>query len=76
MDQVTIYLDTEIENKMKTAAQTSQLSVSKWIANIIEKKYQQNGHKMLSIWQVAGKMVFHNTKEFERVNGLNIEDWY
>ena len=38
MGQVTIYLDTEIENKMKTAAQTSQLSVSKWIANIIEEK--------------------------------------
>ncbi len=38
MGQVTIYLDNEIENKMKTAAKTSHLSVSKWIANIIKEK--------------------------------------
>ena len=38
MGQVTIYLDNEIENKMKTAAKTSHLSVSKWIAKIIEDK--------------------------------------
>ena len=38
MGQVTIYLDNEIENKMKTAAKTSDLSVSKWIANIIKEK--------------------------------------
>lgn len=38
MGQVTIYLDNEIENKMKTAAKTSHLSVSKWIAEIIKEK--------------------------------------
>ena len=38
MGQVTIYLDNEIENKMKIAAKTSDLSVSKWIANIIKEK--------------------------------------
>ncbi|MEA2084528.1 MAG: CopG family transcriptional regulator [Thermodesulfobacteriota bacterium] len=38
MGQVTIYLDNEIENKMKTAAKTCDLSVSKWIANIIIEK--------------------------------------
>ncbi len=38
MGQVTTYLDNEIENKMKTTAQTSALSVSKWIVNIIKEK--------------------------------------
>ena len=38
MGQVTIYLDNEIENKMKKAAKTGRLSVSKWIANIIKEK--------------------------------------
>ena len=38
MGQVTIYIDNEIENKMKAAAKTSDLSVSKWIANIIKEK--------------------------------------
>ncbi len=38
MGQVTIYLDKEIENKLKTAAKSSKLSVSKWVANIIKEK--------------------------------------
>jgi hypothetical protein len=38
MGQVTIYLDNDLENKMKAAARTSDLSVSKWIANIIKEK--------------------------------------
>ncbi|MEA3467672.1 MAG: CopG family transcriptional regulator [Thermodesulfobacteriota bacterium] len=36
MGQVTIYLESEIENKMKKAAKTSHLSVSKWIGKIIK----------------------------------------
>ncbi len=38
MAQVTIYLDSTIESKLKKAAKSSQLSVSKWIAKIIEEK--------------------------------------
>ena len=38
MGQITIYLEHEIENKIKTAAKTSNLSVSKWIGNIIKEK--------------------------------------
>jgi hypothetical protein len=36
--QVTIYLNQEIENKMKNAAKSSNISVSKWVANIIQEK--------------------------------------
>ena len=38
MGQVTIYLDHEIENMMKNAAKSSHISVSKWVANIIQEK--------------------------------------
>lgn len=38
MGQITIYLDKGLETKMKTAAKASDLSVSKWIADIIKEK--------------------------------------
>ncbi len=38
MAQVTIYLDSTIESKLKKSAKSSQLLVSKWVAQIIEKK--------------------------------------
>ncbi len=38
MGQVTIYLDNEIENKMKHAARANHVSVSKWVANIIRER--------------------------------------
>ena len=38
MGQVTIYLDSEIEKKMKSAAKSSHISVSKWVASIIKEK--------------------------------------
>ena len=38
MSQITIYLDKELENEMKTAVKASRLSVSKWIANLIREK--------------------------------------
>jgi hypothetical protein len=38
MGQVTIYLDKDTENKLKKAAQSSHLSVSKWVAGVIEEK--------------------------------------
>ncbi len=38
MGQVTIYLEDEIEIKMRSAAKAMNLSQSKWIANIIKEK--------------------------------------
>ena len=34
MGQVTIYLDNETENKLKKAARSSHLSVSKWVTSV------------------------------------------
>ena len=38
MGQVTIYLEDEIERKMKDAAKSAHLSQSKWIAQLIQEK--------------------------------------
>ncbi len=36
MGQITIYLDDDTENKLKKVAKSNRLSVSKWIAGLIE----------------------------------------
>lgn len=38
MGQVTIYLEDEIEYRMKKAAESAHLSKSKWIAKLIHEK--------------------------------------
>lgn len=40
MGQVTIYLDSETEEKMRAFVKSKQLSQSKWIANLIREKLQ------------------------------------
>ena len=38
MGQVTIYLEDEVEAKMRSAAKSMKVSQSKWIANLIKEK--------------------------------------
>jgi len=38
MGQVTIYLDRETEQRMKRAAKSNRMSVSKWVASAIQEK--------------------------------------
>lgn len=38
MGQVTIYLEDEIERKMRSAAKTMNMPQSKWIASVIKEK--------------------------------------
>jgi len=38
MSQVTLYLDTETEEKMKTAAKAAGVSQSRWVADLIREK--------------------------------------
>lgn len=55
MGQVTIYLDSEIEKKMKQAAKSSDLSVSKWVAGLIAEKvrteWPQDVINLAGAWQ-------------------------
>lgn len=52
MSQVTIYLPNELEQKIKRAAKTSSLSLSKWITQIIEEKI--SGEWSQDIIELAG----------------------
>ena len=38
MGQVTIYLEDEVEAKMRSAAKSAHLSKSKWVTNLIKDK--------------------------------------
>ncbi len=63
MGQVTIYLDNQIENKMKTAVKTSHLSVSKWIAKLIKddelvKRSKQDGLGKTFIFEARKFIIF------------------
>ena len=52
MSQVTIYLEEEIEQKMVLAAQSANLSKSKWIAQLIQDKVANEWPQ--SIVDIAG----------------------
>ncbi len=55
MGQVTIYLDNETENKLKKAAKSSNLSVSKLVAGVIKEKivteWPQDVVKLAGSWK-------------------------
>ncbi len=73
MGQVTIYLENEIENKLKIAAKTSNLSVSKWVANIIREKisteWPQDVVKLAGSW----KDDFPSIEEIRSTQGMDIK---
>lgn len=52
MGQVTIYLEDNIESKMRSAAKSMHLSQSKWIASLIEEKI--NDEWPASVKNLAG----------------------
>ena len=54
MGQVTIYLDDEIESKMRESAEAMKLSKSKWIADLIKEKvtdeWPESVRKLAGAW--------------------------
>jgi hypothetical protein len=71
MGQVTIYLDNEIENKLKKAAKASKKSVSKWVAAIINEKvsteWPHNIKKLAGSW----KNDFPSLDEIRSTQGID-----
>lgn len=55
MSQITIYLENEIEQKVRAAAKASQLSVSKFITNVLKEKtateWPQDVIKLAGCWK-------------------------
>ena len=63
MGQVTIYLEDEVEAKMREAAKTMHMSQSRWIANIIKEKVADEWPE--SILKLAGAW-----KDFPTLNEI------
>ena len=71
MGQVTIYLDNEIENKMKKAAKTSAISVSKWVADIIKEKVLTEWPQDVINLPGSWKEDFPSLEEIRSTNGVD-----
>ena len=73
MGQVTIYLDNETENKLKSAARASQKSVSKWVAEIINEKisteWPENIAELVGSW----KDDFPSLDEIRSTEGVDVK---
>lgn len=52
MAQITIYLDAELDAKLRTAAKQAQLSTSRWIAKLVEEKLANEWP--ISVREMAG----------------------
>ncbi len=70
MGQVTIYLDDELETKMRSAAKSMHLSQSKWIASLIEKKVNKEWSE--SVKNLAG--AWSNFPTLEEIRSYRKED--
>ena len=70
MGQVTIYLDDELETKMRAAAKSMHLSQSKWIAGLIEKKVNKEWSE--SVKNLAG--AWSNFPTLEEIRSSRKED--
>ncbi|MHB8414930.1 MAG: CopG family transcriptional regulator [Acidiferrobacteraceae bacterium] len=55
MGQVTIYLDDENENRLRTAAKAAGVPVSRWIAHLIQKQsntvWPESARALAGAWQ-------------------------
>lgn len=72
MSQVTIYLDDELEKKMRKAAEAMNLSKSRWIAAIIEEKLRTDWPA--SVMALAGAWEeFPTIEEIRATDGEDIE---
>jgi len=71
MGQVTIYLDDEIESKMRASVKAMNLSKSKWIANLIKEKVTDEWPE--SVRKLAGSWKdFPSAEEIRQTMGKDI----
>ena len=71
MGQVTIYLDSRVEDRMRRVVKSSNLSQSKWIAHLIEEKIKNDWPE--SVIELAGAWKDMPTaEEIRRTEGTDI----
>jgi hypothetical protein len=71
MGQVTIYLDDEIEQKMNEAVKSAHVSKSKWIAQLVQEKLDNEWPA--SIVAMAGSWDdFPSLEDIRQTQGIDI----
>lgn len=73
MGQVTIYLDKEIENKMKHAARANQISVSKWVADLIRERISTEWPQDVANLAGSWREDFPSLSEIRSIQGKDAE---
>jgi hypothetical protein len=73
MGQVTIYLDNEIEKKLKKAAKASRKSVSKWVAAIISEKVSNEWPRDVAKLAGSWKTDFPSLNEIRSTDGVDVK---
>jgi hypothetical protein len=72
MGQITIYLDSEIEKKMRAYVKSTHISQSKWIANLIEEKIKTEWPE--SVIKLAGAWKdIPTAEEIRQTEGIDIK---
>jgi len=71
MGQVTIYLDNEIEKKLKKAAKAGKKSVSKWVAAIISEKVSNEWPPNIARLAGSWKNDFPSLDEIRSTHGVD-----
>jgi len=70
MAQITIYLDPENERRLREAAADSGLSVSRWVAELIEERTRTQWPS--AVRELAG--AWHDFPDLETLRGEPAED--
>ena len=71
MGQVTIYLDSETETKMRHYVKSSHLSLSKWITGLIEEKIKNEWPE--SVGRLAGAWTdIPTVEEIRQAQGVDV----
>ncbi|MDX9813539.1 MAG: DUF6364 family protein [Sulfurimonadaceae bacterium] len=89
MAQVTIYMDSNLEENVKKLAKSTGVSISKFISNILEQKvsssWDNDVRKLSGSWSddtAFSEDLRTNTtadikrEEFKRVEGLSVQNWF
>lgn len=72
MAQITIYLDSKTEKKLKTVTNSMKFSQSKWIANLIKEKLRDDWPD--SILKLSGAWKdFPTAEELRKTTGTDIK---
>lgn len=65
MAQITIYLDAELDAKLRTAAKQAQLSTSRWIAKLVEEK-------LANEWPISVREMAGSWEDFPESDQLRV----